>query len=255
MTLVFLFILGATIGSFLGVLIDRLPNNQSILGWSQCDHCQHRLSWWDLLPIVSFIFLGAKCRYCQKKISFFYPLIELITGVSFLGFMIYDLRFMNHESLFINQLLLLIIISCLIVVFFSDLKYQIIPDSVQFLLFIGVLVIKLLDKSPIVPGLISGLIVMLPILFLFLITRGGGMGFGDVKLAAIIGFLLGTISGLISLYLAFILGAIVGLILIIFKIKGLKSKIAFGPFMVLGMLTMSFFGDNILELIKRIYGL
>lgn len=253
MIYVFIFLLGAAVGSFLNVLIDRLPKGQSITGRSHCDYCRHQLSGADLIPIVSFFLLKGRCRYCRKKLSWQYPLVETITGILFV--LIFNFKFQ-----ILNYFLLVTyfgIISCLIVIFFADLKYQIIPDSLQVAVFIFSIIYHLASRIPIsqfLNFLISGFIVTLPILFLWLITRGRGMGFGDVKLAFNIGFLLGIKAGFLALYFGFIIGAVVGLFLIFLGKKKLKSKIAFGPFLVLGMVVMMFWQKEIFQLINKIYG-
>ena len=269
----FLFIFGTAIGSFLNVLIDRLPKGRSINGRSKCDFCKKQLSGWDLIPVISFIILGGKCRYCHKKLSFYYPLVEVITGTIFvlifnLKFLIFN-QFLNLNNLIfienfkfqISNLLSLLaslgIISCLIVIFFADLKYQIIPDSIQIIFFLLSTIYHLgsrISISQFPNFLVSGFLVMLPILFLWWVTKGKGMGFGDVKLAFNIGFLLGTKAGLLSLYFAFIVGAVIGLFLILMKKSKLKSKIAFGPFLVIGTVTMLIFENKIFEIIKQVYG-
>jgi leader peptidase (prepilin peptidase)/N-methyltransferase len=275
MIYLFLFILGLSVGSFLNVLIDRLPLGKKITGRSYCDHCRHQLAWHDLIPIISFFLLRAKCRYCGKKISWQYPLVETITGVIFI--LIFNFQFsvfnefsisqfsmnwsFSHWDLIVNWILKIGILSCLIVIFFSDLKYQIIPDSMQVVLFIFALIyhIVMTQITPTRCNLAcyggSGIVVMLPILFLWLVTRGRGMGFGDVKLAFNIGFLLGIKGGLLAIYFGFITGGIIGIILLLARKKKLKSKIAFGPFLVLGILIMMFWQKQVFEIINKIYGL
>ncbi|MDH7475842.1 MAG: prepilin peptidase [Microgenomates group bacterium] len=264
--LFFLFVLGVSMGSFLGVLVDRLPQGQSILGRSHCDFCKKKIPWYDLLPLLSFINLGGKCRYCQKKISYFYFLIELITGVFFV--LVFFLPDLQDNIISFRTLFWLGIISCLIVIFFSDLKYQIIPDSIQISLFIFGFFLKVEETERIFclkqlldcylikmsENFIAGAVVMLPILFLYWVTGGRGMGFGDVKMSFVIGFLLGVKGGLLALYFAFIIGAVTGLILILLKRKKLKSKIAFGPFLVFGTLILIYFQNQILFLVNKIYG-
>ena len=150
------------------------------------------------------------------------------------------------------------ITSCLIVIFFIDLKNQIIPDEMQIALFITVLLSKIaggLTGTALGYALVAGLVVLLPILLLYLITRGRGMGFGDVKLAFNMGFLLGIKGGFVAIYLGFILGAFFGILLLLLKKKKMKSKIAFGPFLVLGILILIFLRDPIFQLIQRIYGI
>lgn len=269
----FIFFLGVSVGSFLNVLIDRLALEEKITGRSRCDYCRRKLSLFDLIPIVSFFLLRGKCRYCGKKISWQYPLVEMITGISFFlitkfqtlpqsGIPLWGTNskllgswLLSNWNLFGYWLLVIGIFSCLIVIFFQDLKYQIISDWLQVFFFIFVLFYQIITNQ-ITPlrWFFDGLVVMLPIFFLHIITQGRGMGFGDVKLSFTIGFLLGIKGGLMALYLAFILGGIVGILLILFGRKKLKSKIAFGPFLVLGIVIMFFWEKEVFQLMSGIYG-
>lgn len=262
--------LGLAIGSFLNVLIDRLPNEESILGRSHCDHCKKDLNWFDLFPILSYVFLGARCRYCGKKLSFVYPLVELATAGMFI-FVIALRSQMNFglggsvsQSMLslhvgaLEMIALLGIVSSAIVIFFSDLKYQIIPDSIQLSLFAFTflfIITQGVTPQTFLNHVIASFVVMLPILLLFFATKGRGMGFGDVKLAFCMGFLLGLVPGFVALYIGFVVGAVFGIGLIITGRKKLKSKIAFGPFLIVGLLTMLFFGDKIMFLLRNYYPL
>jgi len=251
MIYIFLFILGTAIGSFLNVLIDRLPNGQSIGGRSHCDHCKKQLSVLDLIPILSFFLLKGKCRYCKKRLTFVYLLVELITGVAF----IYSWLYINQDIL--EKIAFMGILSCLIVIFFADAKYRIIPDSIQIGLFLFSLIfvsIKGLHPELFLNLVKASFITMLPILFLFMITHGKGMGFGDVKLSFTMGLLLGIPLGLLAIYIGFIIGAVIGLILMVLGKKGLKSKIAFGPFLVAGTATTLFWGKIILAFAQKALG-
>src|SRR3989344_6728871 len=249
-----IFMIGIAVGSFLNVLIDRLPQEETILGRSHCDHCKKDLKWNDLIPILSYVYLGAQCRYCGKKLSLFYPLVEVLTGAMFVFVVLIGVRdvrnlgrvsigdaFLLLHTQTMMLLALLGIVSASIVIFFSDWKYQIIPDSIQISLFAfsflfiisrGITPKIFLDQA------VAAFVVMLPILLVFSLTKGKGMGFGDVKLAFSMGFLLGIFAGFIALYIGFISGAIVGVTLLILGKKKMKSEIAFGPFLILGMLTM-----------------
>ncbi len=260
----FLFIFGTAIGSFLNVLIDRLPNDESIMGRSHCDYCRKKIAWYDLIPIISFIVLGGTCRNCRKKLSFFYPAIEFLTGISFVlvwKFLPYSILGQGFRQILQARILIrfvyLAITACLIVIFFSDYKYHIIPDQVQIALFaLSLFLIPFYGSvtQVFVSRVIAAILVSAPILFLYHITRGGGMGFGDVKLSFIIGLMFGIKAGLVVLYIAFVFGAIIGLLLMLSKKRGLKSKIAFGPFLVTGMFVVLFWRDQIFALIKKIYG-
>ena len=250
MLLLYLLIVGLAIGSFLNVLIDRLPKGEGIFGRSYCDHCKKKIKGYDLIPVLSFIFLGGKCRFCNKKISFQYPLVEFLTGVLFAFAWLY----LPVDN--ILKVLYLGIISSLIVVFFADFKYQIIPDEIQMTLFIFVLLGLFLTggTSLVLKRFLDGLLIMLPLLAVFLLTKRKGMGFGDVKLGFILGYLLGWVPGFMALYIAFLTGAIVGLIEILLKRKKIRSKIAFGPFLALGTIVMIFFGDPVSNFLAKLFG-
>lgn len=251
MEILFIFLLGLATGSFLNVLIDRLPKNKSILGRSQCDHCRRKLKTLDLIPVFSYLFLAGRCRYCKKRLSWQYPLVELLTGALFVIIWIF---------VPVNEVLKLFylgLFSCLIVIFFTDWKYRIIPDQINITLFLFSLAIiyfgGFFSPNNLLIRLRDGLIVMLPIFGLYLVTKGKGMGFADVKLSFIIGFFLQILSGFYAIYFAFVSGAIFGVFLIFLKKKKMKDVIAFGPFLALGLAIMIFFGNAIVEFVKKFY--
>lgn len=247
------FVFGASIGSFLNVLIDRLPKDESINGRSLCDFCGKKIAWYDLFPIISFFILKGKSRCCKKELSFQYPTIEFISGIIFL--LIY-FEFGELTS-YLKLIILFGLASSLLVIFVSDFKYHLISDYILLALFIFSIIYHMISISfiSLLPYFfISILAVTFPIWLIYFISKERAMGLGDVYLSAIMGFLLGWKAGLLALYIAFITGAIFGLLLIATKNKKLKSKIAFGPFLVIGTVTMLFWGDKILEMIKRIYG-
>jgi prepilin signal peptidase PulO-like enzyme (type II secretory pathway) len=252
---IFIFLIGLFFGSFLNVLIDRLPIGESILGRSHCEKCKHVLSWKDLIPLISFIYLKGKCRYCHTTLSYQYPLMELFTGIMF----IFTFQFMLTNTVVFNSGFLislifnLSIVSGLIVILFADLKYKIIPDEI--LIFLGVVIsvwLLLFNQNMIINHLLSGLGSFLFFLSIFLITRGRGMGFGDVKFAFILGLLLGFPQTALALYIAFLTGGIIGIILILWKKKRMKSEIAFGPFLVLGTFASFFFSPLLLPRIMAL---
>ncbi len=248
---IIVFIIGASIGSFLNVLIDRLPKNQSILGRSHCDFCRKKIAWYDLFPVISFFLLGGRCRYCHKKLSWQYPLVETITGAIFV--MVFKDGPYLGSSL-IGSVLISGIMSCLIVIFVSDFKYHLISDYIQASFFLFSLLLHLKEFNQLPYYLLSGLVVSLPIFIIYYLSRERAMGLGDVFLALNIGFLLGWQAGLLALYIAFVTGAIYGVGLIFLKRKKIKSRIAFGPFLVIGTVIMLFWGEKIMEIIKKIYG-
>lgn len=248
----FLFIIGLCIGSFLNVVVDRSVRQESfITNRSHCEFCNHILAWYDLIPLVSFILIHGKCRYCKKKIGWKYPLIEICTGVLFIitFLCMQNSIYINYQTsnikLFIELGFYLFITCSLLIIFFADFFYGIIPDIVLLPMFILTLLHLLLTNSSQLPSaLLSAFGAGLFFLIIFLISKGKGMGLGDVKFAFIIGFLVRFPAVVLALYLAFLTGAIASLILVIAKKKRLKgSTIAFGPFLVIGTYICMFFGS------------
>ena len=251
MLLSFLFILGLAVGSFLNVCIDRLPKNKSLMGRSHCDFCKKKLQARDLIPVISFFLLNRKCRYCRKDLSWYYPSVELLTAFIFVLVWTY-----TPVPNAIVRIAIIGIFAIFAGIFFADLKYQIIPDEFQVaLLFFGIVLAYFTGANLKEFGqlAVNGLIVMIPMYLLYLITNGKGLGFGDVKLSFVIGFLFGTIGGFIALYLGFVMGAIVGIFLLLSGKKRWKSKIAFGPFLVLGSMFMLLFGHELVQIAMKFY--
>jgi len=250
---IFIFIFGLVIGSFLNCVIYRLEKKQSFLkGRSYCPHCKHILSWQDLIPVFSFLILGGKCRYCGKKISLQYPLVELFTGLLFVFLLNYELGIRNYEIFnfnFIFNFLFLILNSLfLILIFVYDLKHYIIPDKVIYpAIAIALIYNLILNSQFIIHNSISAFGAAAFFLAIVLISRGKWMGVGDIKLALLIGLLLGYPKALLALFLAFLIGAIIGLGLIILKKKTIKSELPFGPFLILGIYLALFFGEKIIN--------
>lgn len=245
----FVFISGLSVGSFLNCIICRLEKEESIKGRSYCPKCGHILSFLDLFPLLSFLFLKGKCRYCKKKISFQYPLVEIITGIVFLLIFNYQLSFSSDLWSFgfiFNFLSLVIISSFLIIVFIYDFKHFLIPDFAVYSLVAVASVYSFLNGN-FINGLFSATACFLFFLAVFLITRGKGMGFGDVKLSFFIGFFLGYPNFLISLFASFLIGAIIGVGLIAIKKKNLKSEVPFGPFLIIGTVIAFLFGEVIAD--------
>ncbi len=228
-----LFIVGLIIGSFIAALSYRYPKRISNLrGRSFCDNCKQQITWHDNIPVLSFLFLGGRCRNCKKTISVRYPLIELVTGIGFLliGF----------------QIIPLILFCLLEIIFIIDLEHQIIPDD---FIFFGILLSLFTLHSSLFTNLLAGFTSAVFLLLMHLFTKGKGMGMGDVKFAALGGMLVGLPLSPIWLLLAFLTGAGVGIILILGKKAGLKSKIAFGPFLVLSIPITLLWGQKILDII------
>lgn len=249
-----LFILGLSVGSFLNVVIDRVPKKESIIKKrSYCDKCKKALAWFDLIPLLSFIVLGGKCRYCHYRISLYNPLVELTTGVLFIYTFLYqslpipDLNLLSILSS-IETFYIFFIMSSLIVIFFTDLKYGIIPNSVLILsVIVSVLYLFFIHSSLFITHVFSAIGAFLFFLLIFLVTRGRGIGFGDVKLSFLLGLFLGFPKIVVALYLAFLTGALISAILVLWgKKRFFGGTVPFGPFLVLGTLISLFWGEDIL---------
>jgi prepilin signal peptidase PulO-like enzyme (type II secretory pathway) len=239
----FIFLFGLVIGSFLNCVIYRLEVKKGFLGGrSYCPDCKHILSWQDLIPVFSFLILKGKCRHCDKKISIQYPLIELGTGLLFL------LVFWHFGLELIFGFWILISIF-LIIIFVYDLKHYIIPDKIIYPAIIIAMIFRLFTGyGLLVTGyLLSAFIAAGFFLLIVLISRGKWMGVGDIKLAFLIGLLLGYPNTLLALFLAFLIGAIIGVGLIGLKKKTIKSELPFGPFLILGIYLALFFGEKIIN--------
>lgn len=275
MILILLFVLGICVGSFLNVLIDRLPHDETILGRSHCDSCKKTLEWYELVPIISYFAQRAKCRNCKAKLSWQYPAIELITGIMYvlvwlyppkLFFMIvfpnlaipYSAGNIFDWQFIVGQLLFMALLSSMLVMFVTDLKYFIIPHWIQLSFAVITLAFYFVgdvDFHTIIYRLGCAVVTMVPFLCLFQCTKGRGLGFADVILAANIGLLAGIKYGFIAFYIAFISGAVIGGFLLFFRKKGMKSKIPFGPFLLAGLLLMIYYFEPISSFLRYSYGL
>lgn len=242
---------GLAVGSFLNCIIYRLETNQSFLrGRSFCPHCRHVLSWQDLIPLLSFLVLRGKCRYCHQYISFQYPLVELATGLIFL--LVFRLQPFFSFSQFVDVLYLFIISSFLIVIFVYDLKHYIIPDKVVYPAIVIALIYNLqflISRESLIFNnlVLSAVGAAVFFLVIVLISRGKWMGVGDIKLAFLMGLLLGWPNILLALFSAFLIGAIIGITLIALSKKSLKSEVPFGPFLVTGTFIALFWGQEIVN--------
>lgn len=202
-------VIGACIGSFLNVVSLRYGKKNFWYGRSSCPDCQHALSRWELVPVLSFIALRGSCRTCGQKISWQYPVVELITATAFMWAF--------------PSLRLAVIFSLFIVLFLIDLRTMILPD-------IYILVLTLAT----LPGQIAGALLGSGLLFaLWAITRGRGLGLGDVKLMIPLGLLFGPLGTLTLLFFAFVSGGLLAAILLATGRVTLKTAVPFGPFLLL----------------------
>ncbi len=248
----FVFIFGAAIGSFLNVCIFRLPAETSIVKpRSQCPYCHHPIRNCDNIPLISFILLRGKCRDCGGKISWRYPLVELITAVLAL------LLFLKF-GLTLKFLVFFFFTAVLIVITFIDLDHQIIPDIITLP---GIPIFSLaaifLVKIPwleVLLGLLIGGGVLFTIAFVYeLISKREGMGGGDIKLLAMIGGFLGWKSLMFILLFSSFSGAIVGLTAMIIKKQDMKYAVPFGPFLSAAAVAYLFWGEGFTRLLFMRY--
>ena len=248
-----IFIVGLCLGSFANVCIYRLPKEKQIIsGRSFCPNCKKKIKWHDNLPLISFIILKKKCRECKMRISSRYFIVELITGISFL------LIFLNFKSLY-TILFLSVLILIFIIIFFIDLENFIIPDTLNFII-MGLAFTKnflpsfnsnlIHDINQSLIGGIIGYLTIWLIIFLYkFIKKIDGMGLGDAKLMAGIGFLFGWQSIPLVLFLSSILGLIFVIPSLIKKQKNMRSEIPFGPFIIISALIYFVIGDFLYALI------
>lgn len=254
----FIFLIGLALGSFLNVVIYRLPKGEGIvIKPSHCMKCGEHIKFYDLIPVLSYIILRGKCRHCGDKFSVQYPIIELLTALSLVG-----IYYRFDWAAPIDTTALMVLTLMFIAVFVIDLYHYIIPNEI------------------IIFGLASGLIfaaakgfnIQNPVSYNwnFLIDSGLGfaagagafllivilgewimkaeaMGMGDVKLMGVVGLFLGLKLTVLSMVLAFIIGSVVSLFLLAVKLKGRKDQIPFGPFIVLGSTAAFLWGNYILS--------
>lgn len=240
-----LLILGLVFGSFFAAFSYRFPKRTSILkGRSICPKCKKEIAWYDNIPLFSFLFLRGKCRNCKKQISKRYFLIEFFTGLGYLFI------FMNFGFDLLLLFYLLLIFSILVLIFVVDLEHKIIPDSFVFFgIIASVFIFLLIDSHAILTRILAGFLGALILLFIHLVTRGRGMGLGDVKFAVLAGIFIGLKMFLIWLLVAFLTGGIVGIILILLGRAKARDQIAFGPFLVASILITFLWGEKILHLL------
>lgn len=244
-----IFIFGTIIGSFLNVVIYRLPRNESIVyPPSHCTKCKSELKPYDLVPVFSYIILKGRCRYCGDKISIRYPIVELITGLIYLILFIYF-------GISIKSLSYAFLVSLLIVITFIDIEHKIIPNKIILIGLIAGAVFRVLMFNYGVWDYIVGFFLGGGVLLLISLLSGGGMGGGDIKLMALIGLFVGWKLTISTLFIAVLLGAVGGIILIALKIKTRKDYIPFGPYISIACIISILYGYDLLNLyIKLIRG-
>ncbi len=239
-------LLGAIVGSFLNVVILRLPDsNQSIVfPASHCPRCSSSLRWYENIPILSYIFLRGKCSHCKLHISLQYPLVEIMMALL-------AAALMHTFQLSIASAGYFIFCAALLVIIFIDIHHQIIPDVISLPGIVLGVIFSFVSptvswQSSLIGLLVGGGVLYAVAFFYFLLRKVDGMGGGDIKLLAMIGAWLGWQSLPFVIFASSLSGSLVGLIAMFYQRKGGRTRIPFGPFLSLSALVYTFFSEKIL---------
>ena len=246
-------IFGSLWGSFANVCIYRLPENKSVItGRSSCPNCKNKIPWHDNIPLLSFILLMRKCRFCKNPIDLQYFIVELISAISFVSIYYFF-------GLTLAALLLLILSIFFIIIFFIDLKHFIIPNELTFpLMIIGF--IKSFDPNlnqtifpnyinSLIGGVFGYLIIWLIIFFYKKVRKKEGMGLGDAKLLAVIGFWFGWVSIPFTIFISSAVALILVIPSLINQSRKMSSEIPFGPYIIIGCILYVSFSNQIKSLL------
>jgi leader peptidase (prepilin peptidase)/N-methyltransferase len=243
--MVFAFVFGLALGSFLNVCIYRIPLKKSIVHPpSSCPNCGAAIRFYDNIPVISYIVLLGRCRHCRTPISFRYPLVELITGLLSVALFI-------HFGLSPKYIFLFLFTVALIAIAFIDLQHKIIPDVISLPGILVGLAFSLFPSAGVSPldaliGAAGGAAFLLLVGVAFeKVTGREGMGGGDVKFLAMIGAWMGWKALPYIILISSLSGAVIGGVSLAVSRQGVRSRIPFGPFLALGALVFLFFGDDI----------
>ncbi len=240
-TLLILFLIGLALGSFLSVLIYRLHNKKSGILWGKsiCPHCNKRLGAFELIPLFSYLLQGGRCRGCKRAIPWHYPVLELVTGLLFVGIALAQLA---PLPLYLFYGLVLVFI------FFYDLLYMEIPDQAMLpSIAVALLATFHFEIIPWQDALWGAGGLFLFFLVQILVSKGRWLGGGDLRIGAFMGLILGWQLTLVAVFASYLLGSIVSLVLLATGRVSRKSMIPFGPFLVLGTLVALFYGQPLLK--------
>ncbi len=250
LSLVFL-VLGLCVGSFVNMAVYRYVKEGKITGKKRsfCDFCGRQLGWNENIPVISWVIQRGKSKCCGNPLPRSYPVVELLTGILFLV-MSYKLRVEYNVNVW-QMTWGLVVVTLLVFSAVVDAKYQVLPDFSTGVLIVIAFLGVVFDERNLAPYLLSALGGAGVLGGLNLITRGRGMGMGDVKLAVFMGLFLGWPKILVAFYVAFISGALVGLGLLMLRKVGRKSIIAFGPFLIFGTGVAWYYGSRIWEIVEK----
>jgi leader peptidase (prepilin peptidase)/N-methyltransferase len=234
-----LFITGLVIGSFLNVVIYRLPTGKSIIyPPSHCPDCEHKLSPLELIPVLSYIFLRGKCKNCKADISIRYPIIELLTGIIFI---------INY--IYISDLIILaaglVFSSLMIVLTMIDVDHQILPDQLTLGGFVAGLSFSFFRTDITFIYSLLGILAAGGLLFLIAFLSKGGMGGGDIKMMAMVGSFTGPVIAVTAVFLGALIALMAHLPGVISGKTGMKTKLPFGPFLAVASLILWFYSEEL----------
>lgn len=235
-----LFLLGLCVGSFLNVVIARVPEGRSIVGpGSACPRCSTPIAWYDNVPLLSFALLRARCRKCGEPISWRYPVVELVTGLLFV-------LALAERGLTIDLIPALLLVAGLVAITGIDLDHQLIPDVISIPGIVVGLAVSTLTGRPGWLDSLVGVVIGGGIFLLIIVASRGGMGGGDMKLGTMLGAFLGWKLVLVAILIAILAGGVFAIVVLLLRRKGRKDAVPFGPFLALGGVVSLFWGESLL---------
>jgi leader peptidase (prepilin peptidase)/N-methyltransferase len=239
-------VLGAVLGSFANVVIYRVPRGESIVApGSRCPHCHEPIRAWDNIPLVSFILLRARCRHCGAPISARYPLVEVLMAVLTVAAWSAFPPVPVSSPAPLRFLSALVLLFLLVVITFIDLDRQLILNRITYPGIVVGFALAAAQHHPL-PAVLSAAGAAALIAAIVILSRGG-MGGGDIKLAGLIGMFLGWPGVAVALFSGFLAGGVVGIALLVFRLRGRKDAIPFGPALAVGAAVALFFGQSVWE--------
>lgn len=252
-----LFLLGAVIGSFLNVVIYRTVTEESwVTGRSHCENCLKQIRWYDNVPLLSYFLLGGKCRFCRAPIAISHPVIEFLCGSLFVWWYwggTFFFKLTEQPFHYVQPFFWLLVGVLLLIIFFADILYWIIPDEavgllagLTFLYRLSLTLSHVMQPTDFARTIVGAFLCCVAFWALWFFTKGKGMGLGDVKFAIPFALLLGWPNMILGIFLSFVIGSIVAILLLLVKKKKMKQTIPFGPFMVISLFITLVWGNQIL---------